>query len=520
LSKVRSAAVWTSGDSVSARPAIRILAWLALGKFLLHLATINGYGIFRDEFYYWACGNRPAWGYVDQPPLTPLLVRLSCFLFGDSAFGIRLPAALAGAALVFLTGLMTYELGGRRWAQALAAISVIIAPIWLGLHHIMTVNAFEPLFWMGCAYVFLRIVRTGNSRLWLWFGVLAGIGLMNKHSMLFFGFSFALGLLLTEQRRFFRDPMLWMGAALAILIFLPNLIWQAANGWPQLQLLENVQHGKNYVMSAAEFFSSQVLLLNPIALPLWLAGLYFYFFTVAGKSYRALGWTYVSIIGLMILLHGKAYYPIPAYPMLLAAGAVVFSNVIEVRGWQWLKPVTVVLLLLMGAVAAPLALPVLPVEMYIRYARTINISEVKTETHEMGRLPQTHADMFGWENMAATVAEVCNRLSPEERSKAVVFAQNYGEAGALEFYGRRYGLPPVICPHNNYYLWGPGNAGDVVIVLGGNPDEARTVFERVERAATIVDPYAMPYESNLPVWVCRKLKIPMASLWPRLKRYI
>ncbi len=497
-----------------------VVAVLVAAKLILHIATVNGYGIFRDEFYYWACGQRLAWGYVDQPPMTPALVRLGCALLGDTALGIRVFAMLAGGALVWMTSRLAREFGAGLWGQAMAGIAVIIAPIWLGLHHMTTVNAFEPLFWTGCAWAAVRAIKTGEGRWWLWFGFSAGLGLENKHSTLFFCFAFAAGLLLTRQRRWLRSPYLWGGALIAALLYAPTLIWQAQHGWPQLELLVNGSKGKNYVMGLPEFIQTQVLLLNPVVAPIWLAGIWF-FFAGRGREYRILGWTWLVVFGTIVALHGKAYYPIPAYPMLIAGGAAAIEAALTARPRLGrLRPAAVVVALAAGVVIAPLALPLLPVETFIRYSAALGISQPRTENLRQGRLPQTFADMHGWENMAATVARVCHSLPPEDQAKAILFGQNYGEAGALEFYAKRYGLPPAISKHNNYWLWGPRGASEIMIVIGGNLREMQTLFEGVDEAAVIVSEYAMPYETNLPVYICRKLRVPLSELWPRLKMYI
>ena len=407
------------------RAALIIALALAGAKFLVQLAAIAGYGIFRDELYYVACARHPAWGYVEFPPLAPMLLRISTAVLGDGVFGIRLPMAIAGAALVALTSLLTREIGGCWYAQFLAGLAVIAAPVWLLAHHIYSPNGFEPLWWMGCAWLFVRYVKTGNARLWLWFGLLAGIGLMNKHSMLFFGFALVCGMLLTPARKAFRERDFWLGGALALLIFLPHLIWQVRTGFPLIEFLTRAEKVKNYIQPPAEFFGAQALMLHPLLLPLWLAGLAF-FFTPRGRPYRALGWAYLVIYALMTLLHGKPYYLVPAYPMLFAGGAVLVEAAIERLRRKWLKPALAAIVILAGAATAPLTLPVLPVETYLRYQGFLGISEVKTERHRMGPLPQVYADMFGWENMAARVADAYHQLPGAEQARAVVFGRTTG----------------------------------------------------------------------------------------------
>lgn len=498
-----------------------MLCLLALAKLLLHFFTNGQYGYFRDELYYIDCSEHLDWGYVDQAPLIAVVTRAARLLFGESLFALRLFPAVAGALLVFLTGLITRELGGKRFAQLLAALAVIVAPIYLLLGTLLTMNAFEPLLWMLAAYLLLLIIKRENPRLWPLFGVVAGFGLLNKHSTLFFGFAVVVGLLLTPQRKFLADKWLWLGGFIAFLIFLPNLLWQVEYGWPTLEILKNVEVEKNYPVTPTEFFTGQILLMHPVTFPLWLAGLYFYLGSKEGRAYRALGWAYVIIFLVFIYLRAKVYYLAPAYPMLFAAGACVAERLFERSKQSWLKPATVSLIIVAGLVTAPLALPVLPVETYLDYSRRLGIQGVRTENHRLAKLPQHFADMFGWKEMAATVAEVYHRLPPDEQEKCAIFANNYGEAGAINFFGREYGLPRAISGHQNHYLWGPRDySGEVVITIGSDLEDLEQLFEQVELGATIRHPYAMPYEDDLPVYVCRRMKLPLREFWPNAKRFV
>jgi len=501
--------------------ATALLLYLALAKLLLHLWFSSGYGYFRDEFYYLACGEHLDWGYVDQPPLTPLLAFLTRQFLGESLVALRFLPAVAGALLVLVTGLMVRELGGGRFAQGLAAVSVIAGPVYLGIDHIFTVNAFDHLFWALGAYLVILIVKRGDPRLWLVFGLVAGVGLQNKLSMLFFGFGVVVGLLLTPHRKYILSKWLWLGGLIAFVIFLPYFLWQFQHDWPMLELLRRGQLYKNYPLSPLQFLWGQVLEIHPFNLPIWLAGLYFYLVSKPGKPYRLLGWTYVPILIVFFVLKAKTYYLAPAYPMLLAAGALVIETFIRERQWNWLKPATVGLLLAGGAITAPFAMPVLPVETYIKYQSFLGIEPPKTERHKFGKLPQGYADMFGWENMVAIVAKVYNSLSSEERAKCAIFTSNYGEAGAIDFFGKKYGLPKAISGHNNYWLWGPGNhTGEIVITVGESLEDVKKTFDQVELGATVVSEYAMPYESDLPVYICRKPKVSLPEVWPRVKGYM
>jgi Dolichyl-phosphate-mannose-protein mannosyltransferase len=500
---------WASGPA--------IVAYIALADFLLHLYTAGHYGYFRDELYYLICARHLAWGYVDQPPLIALIAKASVALFGSSLRAIRLLPAAAGAAAILLAGQVARELGGRRFAQALAALAVFAAPGLLGIDNLLTMNAFEPLFWTGCAWAIVRMIRTGDTRLWLVYGVLAGIGLENKHSMLFFGFATVVGLLLVPERRLMASRWFWVGGVLAFLIFLPNLAWETAHGFPTLVLLRNVAaSGRNVSLSAIGFLAQQIFLMNPVGLAVWLGGIV-WCFSRAGKRYRALAWIYLVILGCMLALNGRVYYLFPAYPMMFGAGGVSLESWFAGRRAAWLRPAYVAALLFVGALLAPILLPVLPVETYIQYSKTLHLAPPRLEVHKRGPLPQIYADMFGWRNMAATVARLYNSIPPGMRAGTVILCANYGEASAIDFFGARLGLPPAISPHQNFYEWGPGTATmNSVIAVGFSRPELERYFTWVEPAATLDSPYAIPYE-NGPIFYCRGPNVPFSRSWSKMK---
>lgn len=499
--------------------AARVVVVLTVLELLFHLVTLRGYGIFRDELYYLACSRHLAWGYVEFPPMIAVLTRAVTAVLGESLFAVRILPALAGAALVALTALIARDLGGGRFAQGLAALAVMVAPGWMSIDHILNTNAFEPLFWGGCAWLIIRALKTGDSRPWLWFGLIAGLGLLNKHAMLFFGFGAVAGLLLTPARKVFAQRNIWIGGAVAILLFLPHILWQIRLGWPTLEFLRNAVKYKNAILTPAQFLGSQ-LMLTGAAVPVWLAGLWFYLVGERGKRYRALGWAYLVIAVTLFVLHGKGYYLLPAYPMLLAGGGVLLEDWFRRPAGTWARPALVAAMVLFAAVSAPLAVPVLPLDAFVRYASVLRVQNVE-ERHEMGRLPQFFADMFGWRNMAEQVAIVYRQLSPGEQARTDILAQNYGEAGAIDYFGPRLGLPHAISGHNNYYLWGPGSRDpEVLISIGGNPGSLMKAFADVRAAGKIVDPNAMPYESNLTIWLCRRPKVSLLRIWPKFKYYI
>jgi len=493
---------------------------LAAINLALHLYAAHNYGYFVDELYYLACGQHLAWGYVDQPPLIALIVAGERALFGASLQSIRFLPAVAGAALVLLTGLMARELGGRRFAQWFAALGVLVAPAFLALDSLCSMNAFEPLFWMGCAFVIMRIIRTGNRKLWLWFGVLAGIGLENKHSMLIFGFAVLAGLMLTPERRLLRSRWFWIAGGIAFLIFLPNLLWNVQHHFPFVELQENIRRShRNVDLTPLSFMGQEIADMLPLTLPLWLAGLWHFLFHPEGKPFRALGWAWLITMAVIMILNPRVYYAFPAIPMLFAAGAVRCEAWLAVPRWQWVKRTWTVSLIVGAAVATPYAVPVLPVETYIRYQKALGFEPPKIETHKLGPLPQIYADQFGWKEMVAAIAKVYDALPPDVRAKTAIFGQNYGQAGAVDLFGPKYGLPKAISGHQNYFLWGPrGYTGESVIVMDDSMDELEKNFASVEKVAHVGHPYAMPYE-HFDIYYCRGLKWPLQQLWPKVKNW-
>ena len=500
-----------------------VIGSMAALRLVVHIRTIRGYGYFRDEFYYVACGRHLDWGYVDHPPFVALVAWIVSDTLGDSLVALRLLPALAGALVVLLTGLMARRLGGGRFAQALACLAVTVAPVSLSLHHIFSMNAFEQVFWALGAYLVLRILQDDDPRLWLAFGLLAGLGLQNKHSMLFFGFGIAAGLLLTPARKHLRSPWLWAGGAIALLVFLPNLVWQVQHGWPTLEFMRNAQERKITPLPALTFLQAQLLQMQPLSAPLWLAGLGFLVLSARGRRYAALGWAFLAILAVFLAQRAKPYYLAPAYPMLFAAGAVAAEGLAARRGWAWLRPAALVLLALGGAATAPFAIPALPADAYVGYAQSLGVKPGTDERHALRRLPQFFADMFGWPEMVAEVARAWQELTPEERARTVIFASNYGEAGAIDLLGRRYGLPPTRSGHNSYWLWGPGSDPGpdwIVLTVGESREDVEKTFGEVREVGRTRCAECMPYEDARPIYLGRQPRLGLREVWPLVKDYI
>ncbi len=494
---------------------------IAAASFVLHMIVNNRYGYFRDEFNYIICGNHPAWGYVDQPPLVPILSRIFRALFGDSLRAIRLMPTIAVSATIVVSGLIAHELGGKRFAVGLTALAVLIAPIYLSNASLLTSNCLEPLLWMGCIYFAILAVKR-SPRYWLWFGVIAGIGMQEKYSIAVLGFGIVVGLLLTEQRRVFVDKWIWIGGAAAFLIFLPNLLWNVANEWPFVQLMHNIKaNGRDIILSPWEYFAQQILIVHPLNAILWITGVIAMLLAARFRPYRFLGLAYLVAFTTFVALKGKNYYLGPIYPMYFAAGAVVIDDAIDRIRQGWLKPVLAIVVLVGGMLLAPVVVPVLPVDSFLAYMDKLPFKIPRSErSHARAALPQHYSDQFGWNEIVIGVAGAWNRIPPAERKDCGIFAQDYGQAGAIDFLGPKYGLPPALSGHQTWFLWGPrGYSGNCMIVLDDDQETLEKLWNNVEYVGRTPDnPYAL--ERNLTIYICRGFKQgTLAELWPKLKRW-
>ncbi len=514
-------------DPVAPAPSRSDRGWLlaaALVTLVFYLVTARGFGIFRDEFYYLACGRHLAFGYVDHPPLIALLTRLFTAVFGDSVVALRVLPSLAAAGTVWLAGDLARRFGGGRFAQLLTALAVLVAPILLSLFTILSMNSVDILLWTAAFWLAADLLQQGPSKAWLLFGVVAGLGLHNKLSFLFLGFGLVVGLLLAREWRHLRSPYLYVGGALAGLIFLPHVLWQQANGWPTLEFIRNATETKNVALAPLDFLGTQLLFVGPLACWLWLAGLGWLLVSKAARPWRALGWTYPVILLVMLLQNAKPYYLAPAYPLLFAAGAVIVERWTrrgaDVPGWRpWLR-VAAVLLVLSNAMAAPTAKPLLSVEQTIAHARMLGQEPGTDERKEVGALSQYFADMHGWPAMARTVSRAYQQLSPQDQERACFFGNNYGQAGAVEYYAGKIPLPPAISSHNNYFLWGPRDCtADPLLLFSRDARRLRELFEHVEQVEFFDCAYCMPYEDEQPLWLVRGPKQPIGVVWPELKNY-
>ncbi|HET6922006.1 MAG TPA: glycosyltransferase family 39 protein, partial [Anaeromyxobacteraceae bacterium] len=424
---------------------------------------------------------------------------------------------LASAATVWLAGRLALRLGGGAWAALLACAVTAASPVLLALGHYLTMNAFEPLLWTALALALVRLAAREDRSHWLAAGALLGLGLLNKYSMGYFAACLAAGLVLVPERRLLRDRRALLGAAFAVLLVLPNLAWQAGHGFPFLELVRRGQLYKNVPFDLSSFLVSLLTEPGPLGAPVWLAGLAWLLGARAARPFRFLGLGALFLLAFLVASKGKPYYAAPALPLLFAAGGAAWEGLLRPR---WARLAAPALVAAGGLFLSPMAVPVLPVEAFVRWEAALGLRPQPLERKAYGVLPQIFADQFGWPELARGVAEVFASLPAAERERALVFAQNYGEAAALDLYGRALGLPPAASGHNQYFLWGPPpGRGEVVVVVGDQDEDCRPYLRRELGARLPESPWVMPYESGRWIWICREPTAPVSELWPRLKHY-
>ena len=503
------------------RAALILAALFATLAFLIHFVSSLwgshlGYGFFRDELYYLVCGHHLAWGYVDQPPLVAVQARIAETLFGLSPTGIRILSFAAGGVLVGLTGLLTRQLGGLRSAQILAMTAVLAAPVFLGTSNFLSMNSVEPCFWMGSMLVLLRIADGSTGpRAWLVFGLLAGLGIENKHSTVFFLLALLVGILLTPQRRILWSRWCAAGVALLILLALPNLIWQWIHHFPTYEMLNNIAHSdKNIKLPPLAFLLEQGNMLFPGTAPLWIGGLAWLAFARKARPWRFAALTYLVFLVLLMAMHAKDYYLAPVYPVLFAAGAAARSH--RPRLHWVIVGYTAVLALALCFITGPIVLTLLPPANYRAYVSHFPGANTKQEKFS-SPLPQYLTDRFGWPQMVQGFAARYNALPPDDRAHTAIFCRNYGEASAVNVLGPAYGLPTAISGHQNYYYWGwNGYTGESVLTLGSSRDDYTDTYAEVIDLGPFDAPWIMDFEHLHYFWL-RHRKRSYAASWPEFK---
>lgn len=528
LRKVKLGQVLYAGDDVSGRKWDRHGHWatiliMAALSFAIHIAVnaLGGYGYFRDELYYIACSKRLAAGYVDQPPFSIFVMAAARQLLGDSVFAIRLVPAVTSALSVALLGLLTRRMGGGRAAVVLAALAFIAAPQILGLHAYYSMNSLDIMFWLLAVYLLARISANPGLLAWLALGATLGLGLLNKTSVLWLGSGICIAVLVSGALRgSLRTPGPYAAAALALAIFSPFVIWNALHGWPHIEFIRNATGGKYSSLTRTRFLSDQFPAMNPFTYLVSVPGLAWCLARGSGRPWRFVGIAFLTVLALLLANpHTKAEYMAAAYPMLFACGGVALET--TRRPWRRITIWAVAVpLCVSGAALAPLAMPVLPVNAYIRYAHSLGVVPSTPEGKQLADLPQFFADMHGWEELAQNVSKAYLTIPEPERSTTVAFVNNYGEAGALEVYARRYTLPRVICNHNSYWFWGVGQTPVTTFIrLGGDLEDYSESYGDVTPAGVHTCAHCMPYEDNLGIFIARDRRVPIENAWVEYKHF-
>lgn len=490
-----------------------MLVLLAVGRMVLHTVTNSQYGFHRDELAMLDDARYLAWGYVAYPPVTPLIGRVALVLFGPSLVGVRFFSALAQSVAMVLAGLITRELGGTRLAQIVTALAVALAPISLIQGALFQYVSFDYLWWVSIAYFVVRLLKSEDPRWWLGIGAAIGLGMMTKYTMAYCVAGLVVGVMFTNARRYLARPWLWGGAALSLLIVAPNLIWQAQHHFISLQFLINIHARDVAIGRTGGYLIEQFMVAtNLFTVPFWGAGLYFYFFTPVGARYRMLGWMYVIPFVLFLVTQGRSYYLAPAYPMLIAAGVVVWEQWVALlsatqarvaRGLTWGG------LAAGGLIFGPVMLPVAPINS--------DLWNVTSAIHD------NFVEEIGWPELAGTVADIYLTLPTEERSRTAILTGNYGEAGAINLYGPPYGLPEAISGVNSYWLRGYGNPPpETLIVIGFSRERAERFFATCDLAGQVTNRHGVENEEakfHPDIFVCRRPRQPWPDVWEGLKSF-
>jgi hypothetical protein len=490
------------------------LAWAAVAL-VAHLAVANRYGFFRDELYFIVCGQHPAFGYADQPPLVPLLAA-AAYALGHQLWMVRTIPALAAAGTVLASVAFARLYGGGNGAANLTGATVATAPIFLGIAGTFNTTVFEPVVWTLLGLLLARAIRNDDGRALLWSGVVAGLALEAKYFVVVWIVALCIAFTMTSFRSIFGRRELLLAAGIATVIAVPSLVWQAFHGFPFAQLVAHAGR-KNASMTFVDFALAQLLVMNPLAAPVWFAGIVAPFVRRDLADARAFSIAFAIALAATFAGGGKDYYIAAAFPIAFAIGAIAIERVVDLR----LRVVYAIAVVALAAVLVPLALPVLPPASVHPYMVAIHVAPKPRERTPSGDLPQTFADQFGWPELAAVVARVYDGLPPAERAKAYVLAGNYGEAAAIDVFDAGRGMPPTLSGHNQYWLWGHhGYDGAVLIDIGATVKGDLRDCRSATLAATFSSAHIMPYEDNMGIVICRGLRIPVETMWAKQKFYI
>jgi hypothetical protein len=499
--------------------------WLVLlfsmVKLLLHFLTNTNYELHRDAFMYIDLGNHLDWGYHSVPPSIAVFANISRFLLGDTTFAIRFIPAILGVFSIIIIGIMVREAGGRIWAQFFACLAFLAAPAFLRSNTLFQPVSFNQFYWLLLAFLIFRLIRTQKPVYWYLMGLVAGLAFLNKYSVVFYLTGIIVAVLMTPLRTWLRRPQPYVAAAMALLLALPNLIWQVNHHWPVVNHMKELAETQLVHVRHDIFLLEQVMMFLPVFF-IWIFGLIFTGFLKAGKSYRAFAWIYLTVLLLLIMLRGKHYYTLGLYAALFVFGGLFMERYLTGK-LEWLKYALILFTAAVSVVALPMSLPILKPEAFIRFYQSLGMEKFhRWEDGKYYDLPQDYADMIGWKELSGIVAGTFGQLTPEQQSRCVILANNYGEAGSVNFYGKKYRLPPVICFNDSYVFWAPRSIDAETLIKIGESDNLDELFEHVGITGRISTPHAR--QEGTPVYVCAGPKkdlnrVYQEELQGRLERY-
>ena len=500
-----------------------VLILFILIKLIISFFPVE-YGIFRDEFYYLAMSENLDFGYLDVPPLAPLLLAFVRLFFGVSYFSLHLLPAISGCLILCLSYLIVKKLNGGIFAVVLTLSCITFAPQFVAFGSFYSYDYLDQFFWILTLFTIVLLLKSENKKYWIYFGVAAGFGLLSKITILYLGFGIFLALILTKNRKYLLTWQFWIGGIIAFLIFSPYIIWHISKDMIVMDYYKNYASGKAAGTNPFDFLSNHIITLNPLTLPVWLSGFFYFLFNREVKKYNLISIAFIIVSAVSILTKTKYYLVTPFFPLLFAGGAVFIESIILKKQEKYILAAGRIyssFIILGGLFIVPLARPVIPAESYIKLSNMIKLDkQVKVENHKLSLLPQFYADRFGWEEMVVKIKEAYDTLTDDEKKKCAIIVGNYGEAGAIEYYGKKYNLPKPVSGHLQYYIWGDrGHTGEAAIILGWKKEDVQIAYDEVIQTGEIYHKYAMPYENNQPVYVCRKLKIPFEKILKKIKNF-
>lgn len=500
--------------SIYKLPGLFWIIAIAVFTLIVHLVTYNTLGFHRDELLYLSLGRHLSAGYWSNPPFIGIVSYVSQLLPGDTLFTLRLFPALAGALLIIITGLMTREMGGKIYAQVLACLALAVSLLFMRAFSMFQPVSFDILFWTLILYFFLRYINTEKPVFLLLVGVAFGIGFLNKYMVIFLAAGLAIGILPTSYQRLWISRYSWLAILIALLLLMPNIIWQYVHGFPVLHHMKELKETQLVNVKRMNIIIDQLLMFTISAL-VWVAGLIWLLRSENAKKYRLFGYTYVAVLLIFLLLRGKSYYMAGLYPILFAAGGASWEMSLK-RSVSRIVLVLVVILLTIPLL--PGAIPVMPAPKLVSYFSGIppkmgGEALVRWEDGYMHPLPQDYADMLGWDELGSIVLKACDTI--QDKKRLLVYCENYGQAGAVDLCARCHGLPGAISFSDNYRLWAPDTISKVQDVFIYVNDElgrdVDSLFANIVIAGRITNPYAR--EKGTTVYMCREPRGDLPGFW-------